>query len=77
MEVKNAKSERFTSVQKNSSGFIQRKIDYMFILNTLQEFVSMTQILTNISTYHSPELFPLSTEKCCLRGKVLGNVIAP
>ena len=41
----------------------------MFILNTLQEFVTMTEILTPISTDHSPVLLSLSKEKCCLRGK--------
>ena len=41
----------------------------MFILNTLQEFVTMTEILTPISTDQSPVLLSLSKEKCCLRGK--------
>ena len=28
--------------KKNSSGFIQRRLDYIIISNTLQEFVTMT-----------------------------------
>ena len=48
--VRNAKS-RFTFTQKHFSGFIQ--LDYISISNTLQEFVTMTEILTLISTDHS------------------------
>ena len=71
--VRNTNSKRFTSAQKCSSGFIQRRLDYMFISNTLQESVIMTEILTPISTDHFPVLFPLSKEKVCFRG----NLIAP
>ena len=67
--VRNTKSKRFTFTQKHFSGFIQRRLDYMFISNTLQEFVTMTEILTPISTDHSPALFSLSKEKGCFRGK--------
>ena len=63
------KSKRFTFAQKHSSGFIQCRLDYIFISNTLQEFVTMTEILTPISTDHSPVLFSLSKEKWCFRGK--------
>ena len=42
----------------------------MFISNTLQKFVTMSEILSPISTSHSPALFSLSKEKGCLRGKV-------
>ena len=38
----------------------------MFISNTLQEFVTTTDVLTPISTGHSPILFSLSREKGCL-----------
>ena len=41
----NTKSKRFTFAQKHSSGFIERRLDYMCILNILQEFVFMTEIL--------------------------------
>ena len=34
----------------------------MFIANTLQEFVTMKEILTPISTDHSPVLFSFSKE---------------
>ena len=67
--ARNTKSRRFTFAQKHSSGFIQRKIDYIFISNTLQELVTTTEILTPISTDHSPVTFSLSKGKDCLRGK--------
>ena len=48
--VRNTKSKRFTFTQKHYSGFIQHRLDYILILNTLQEFVIMTDILTPIFT---------------------------
>ena len=64
--VRNMKSKRFTFTQKHSSVFIQRTLD--LILNHLQEFVTMTDILTPISTDHSLVLFSLSKEKVTIRG---------
>ena len=40
--VRNTKSKRFIFTQKHSSGFIQRRLDYILISNTLQEFVTKT-----------------------------------
>ena len=57
-----------TFTQKHNSGFIQRRLDYILISNTPQEFVTMTDILTPISTDHSPVLFSLSKEKITIRG---------
>ena len=65
--VRNMKSKRFTFAQKHSSGCIQRRRNYMFLSNTLQGFATMTEILTHISTDHSPVLFSLC----------FGNLIAP
>ena len=69
--VRNMKSKRFIFTQKHSSGFIQRKVHYIFISNTLQEFVTMTEIMTPISADHSPVPFSLSKEKTAIRGKGL------
>ena len=63
------KSEWFTFTQKHSSNFIRHRLNYILILNTLQEFVTMTEILTPISADHSPVLFSLSKEKTTLRSK--------
>ena len=67
--VRNMKSRQFTFTQQHSSGFIQRRLDYIFISNTLQELVTTTEILTPISTDHSSVIFSLSKGNDCLRGK--------
>ena len=67
--VRNTKSKRFTFTQEHFPGFIQRRFDYILILNTLQELVTMTKTLTPISTDHSLVLFSLSKEKNTIRGK--------
>ena len=46
--VGNRKSKRFTFTQKHSSDFIQRRLDYILISNTLEQFVIMTEILNPI-----------------------------
>ena len=74
--VRNTKSKRFTFTQKHSSSFIQRRLDYVLISNTLLEFVTMTEILTHISTDHSPVLYSsFSKEKLQLEVKDFGNLI--
>ena len=67
--VKNTKSKWFTFTQKHSSGFIPHRLDYILISNTLQEFVTMTEILTSISINHSQVPFSLLKEKTTIRGK--------
>ena len=67
--LRNTKSRWFTFMQKHSSDFIQRSLDYILISNTLQKLVTTTETLAPISTDHSPVLFSLSKGKDCLRGK--------
>ena len=67
--IRNTKAKRFTFTQQYSSSFIKRRLDYIFISNGLQEFVSTTDILNLISTDHFPVLFSLSKEKGNTRGK--------
>ena len=52
-----------------SRPFIQRRLDYIFISNTLKELVTTREILTPISTDHSSGMFSLSKENGCLRVK--------
>ena len=40
--IRNPKTCRYTFRQNDSSGVIQRRLDYFFISNTMQEFVSKT-----------------------------------
>ena len=63
------KSRQLTFTQQHTLGFIQRRLDYIFISNTLQELVTTTEILTPISTDHSSVIFSLSKGNDCLRGK--------
>ena len=52
--IRNPATSTFTFRQKHSTGFIHRRLDYIFISNTLQEFVNDTRILTSLSIDHSP-----------------------
>ena len=67
--VRNMKSRQFTFTQQHCSGFIQRRLHYIFISNNLQELVTTTEILTPISTDHSPVIFSLSKGNDCFSGK--------
>ena len=61
--IRNKKVKLFTFTQQHSSGFIQCRLDYFSILNGPQEFASTTDILTPISTDHSPVFFSFSQGK--------------
>ena len=52
--VKNLITNIFTFRQKHCTSFIQRRLDYIFVSNSLQQFVNATSILTFLSTDHSP-----------------------
>ena len=56
--------------KKRSSGFIQRRLDYILVSNTLQEFLTMTEILTPISNRSfSRTLLAFKRKKNTIRGK--------
>ena len=61
--IRNPKIKRFTFRQQHISGFIQRRLDYFFVFNLLQESVNKTEVLTAFSTDHSPLLFSLDLHK--------------
>ena len=76
--IKNTRVTQFTFTQQHSFGLIQRRLDYIFISNGLQEFVSKSGILNPISTDHSSVPFCFSNEKFnIIEAEVLGNLIAP
>ena len=54
--VRNRRSKQLNFSKNHSQGFIQSRFDYILIPNTLHEFVTIGEILTRISTYHSPLL---------------------
>ena len=66
------KSRQFTFTQTHSSGFIQLRLDYIFISNALQELVTTTEILTLIQLIN---LFPKETTVSEVND--FGNLIAP
>ena len=55
--IHNPKRKRFTFRQHHSTGSIQRRLDYFFISNYLQEFTKNTDMLAAFPTNHSPIAF--------------------
>ena len=62
------KNLNFLTFTEKHSSFIQRRLDYILILDTF-EFLTMTEVLAPISTDHSLVLFSLSKDKSSIRGK--------
>ena len=52
----------YTFRENHFSGFIQRCLDYIFISNSIQEYIDPTNILPALSTDHSPILIPFCLE---------------
>ena len=52
--IRNPKSKAFTFRQRHVSGILQRRLDYLFISNNMQESVKNVKILNALSTDHSP-----------------------
>ena len=48
------KIKRFNFQKQHISGFIQRRLDYFFVSNLLQEPVHKTDVLAAFSTDQSP-----------------------
>ena len=69
--IRNPKTCRYTFRQNHSSGVIQRRLDYFFILNNMQEFVSKTDILASFLSDHSPVFFTSSDSALDTYGKGL------
>ena len=69
--IRNPKIKRFTFRQQHISGFIQRRLDYFFFSNLLQESINKTDVLAAFSTDHSPLLFSLDLRKDENRSKGL------
>ena len=58
--IRNPNLKRFTFRQNHFSGYIQRRLDFFFISNTLQEATKLTDILAVFYTDHSPVTFKVS-----------------
>ena len=48
--VRNPKKKRYTFIQQHVTGFIQRRLDYFLVSNTLQESINKADILTALPT---------------------------
>ena len=69
--IRNPTEKRFTFRQNQISGYIQRKLDYFFVSNRLQESINNTDILASLSTDHSPISFTLRRSQITAKGKGL------
>ena len=62
-KIRNSKAKQYTFRQNHVSGFLQRRLDYFFISNNIQEFILDTDIISAISGDHSPISISFSKEK--------------
>ena len=68
--IRNPAEKRFTFRQNHISGYIQRRFDYFFVSNKLQESINNTDILASLLTDHSPISFTLRRMQIKAKGKV-------
>ena len=54
--IRNPFSKRYTFRKNHFSGHMQRRLDYIFVSNTLQESLQETRILPSFCNDHSPIL---------------------
>ena len=69
--IRNLKKRQFTFRQNHFFGYIQRRLDYFFVSNSLQEAIKSVDILASFSTDHSPILITLSKLNEFTKGKGL------
>ena len=67
--IRNPNTKRYTFLQQHSSGYIQRKLNYFFIFNILQESVKSLDVLAAFSTDHSPLMFSLFNKSQGMKDK--------
>ena len=64
--LRNPDVKQFTFRQKHASGFIQRRLDYFFISNSLQDVITHADFFAALSTDHSPVTISISKSKNCI-----------
>ena len=69
--IRNPTEKCFTFRQNHISGYIQRRLDYFFVSNKLQESINNTDILASLSTDHSSISFTLRRSQITVKGKGL------
>ena len=60
--------KQFTFRQKHASGFIQRRLDYFFISNSIQDVITHADFFAALSTDHSPVTISISKSKNRIHG---------
>ena len=73
--IRNTREKCFTFWQKHRSGFLQRRLDYFFSSNTLQDSIKDTEILPVLPSDHSPVLFSLVSTEPASKENGHGNSI--
>ena len=58
--IRNPKKCKYTFKQKHLSGIIQRRLDCIFISQNLQEYAKKSDVLSALSTDHSPVFWSIS-----------------
>ena len=66
--LRNPDAKRFTFRQKHASGFIQRRLDYFFVSNSLQDAITHADFFAALSTDHSPVTISISKNKNSIHG---------
>ena len=66
--LRNPYVKQFTFRQKHASAFIQRRLDYFFISNSLQDVITHADFYAALSTDQSPVTISISKNKNCIRG---------
>ena len=74
--IRNPKTKQCT-FRQHSSGFIQRRLDYIFISQNFQEIAIHTKIPNAISTDYSPVLCSFQNVNQCQRGPVSQEIKTP
>ena len=67
--IRNPKRRKYTFRQKHLSGIIQRRLYYIFISQNLQEYVEKSDVLSALSTDHSPVFCSISKRNEFNKGK--------
>ena len=69
--VRNQNKRRYTFRQSHQAGYLQRRLDYFSVSNSLQENICETDIQVAFCTDHSPITFSLKPINNLPRGRSL------
>ena len=73
--IRNPFSKHYTFRKNHFSGYIQRRVDYIFVSNTLQESLQQTSILLSFCSDNSPILFRIINLPKYLCVKTFGSLL--